>query len=329
MLGQPIAMLIPDGGRHAADRARPRGRDRRRTLCSPSRRSCASSAWSASSSSSSAPGWTTWPSPRARPFANMAPEYGATCGFFPVDAATLEYLRLTGATRRGSPWSRAYSKAQGMWRDSASADPVFCETVELDLSTVEPSLAGPKRPQDRVPLSKASSAFKAEMTKGLGVPAQRRGHAHSGARQELRSRPRRYSDRGHHQLHQHVQPLCDGCRRSGGPQGECAGPEAEAVGEDLAGAGQPGGDRVSGQVGPDKDLDAMGFALGGHGCTTCIGNSGPLDDTVTEAIEDGKLVVRVRAERQPQLEGRVHPLTRANLPRLAAAGGGLFAAEAR
>ncbi|HET9019272.1 MAG TPA: aconitase family protein, partial [Acetobacteraceae bacterium] len=103
--------------------------------------------------------------------ANMAPEYGATCGFFPVDRITLDYMRLSGRDTHRIALVEAYCRAQGMWRDASTPDPVFTDTLELDLSTVQPSLAGPKRPQDRVLLKDASTAFKGELTKGLGVPA--------------------------------------------------------------------------------------------------------------------------------------------------------------
>ncbi|MBV8702531.1 MAG: aconitate hydratase AcnA, partial [Acetobacteraceae bacterium] len=102
---------------------------------------------------------------------NMAPEYGATCGFFPIDKVALDYLRLTGRDQHRIALAEAYTRAQGLFRESGSPDPVFTDTLELDLSTVQPSLAGPKRPQDRVNLKDAASAFKAELTKGLGVPA--------------------------------------------------------------------------------------------------------------------------------------------------------------
>ena len=103
--------------------------------------------------------------------ANMAPEYGATCGFFPTDSTTLDYLRLTGRDEARLELVEAYAKAQGMWRDTAMPEPVFTSTLELDLSTVEPCISGPKRPQDRVLLSQASTAFTAELSKSLGVPA--------------------------------------------------------------------------------------------------------------------------------------------------------------
>ncbi len=102
---------------------------------------------------------------------NMSPEYGATCGFFPVDKITLDYLRLTGRDPHRVALAEAYLKAQGMFRETGSPDPVFTDTLELDLSTVQPSLAGPKRPQDRVSLKDAATAFESELTKGLGVPA--------------------------------------------------------------------------------------------------------------------------------------------------------------
>jgi len=106
---------------------------------------------------------------------NMAPEYGATCGFFPVDKIALEYLRLTGRDQHRIELVEAYLKAQGMFLEPGAAEPTFTDTLELDLGTVQPSLAGPKRPQDRVLLKDVSTSFKADLTKGLGVPANEAG----------------------------------------------------------------------------------------------------------------------------------------------------------
>ncbi len=181
---------------------------------------------------------------------NMAPEYGATCGFFPVDQVTLDYLHLTGRDEDRIALVEAYAKAQGMCREAGAPEPVFTDTLELDLSTVQPSLAGPKRPQDRVVLKDAASAFKAELTKGLGVPAGEVATCGEGRRQELRHHPRRRGDRRHHLLHQHLQPVGAGRRRPGGTQGARQGLTAEAVGEDLARARLAGGHRLPGQVRP-------------------------------------------------------------------------------
>ena len=155
MLGQPVSMLIPEvvGFKlhgQAAAKAR-----RRPTSCSPSRRCCARRAWSASSSSSTAPGLAALALADRATIANMAPEYGATMGFFPVDDETLDYLRFTGRDPRAGRAGRGVRKEQGLFRTDATPDPLFTDTLELDLGTVEPSLAGPKRPQDRVPLAEA------------------------------------------------------------------------------------------------------------------------------------------------------------------------------
>ncbi len=151
--------------------------------------------------------------------ANMAPEYGATCGFFPVDRVTLDYMQLTGRDLGRIALVEAYSKAQGMWTDASTPEPVFTDSLELDLSTVLPSIAGPKRPQDRVLLKDAASAFKADLTKGPGRAGQRRRRQRQGRRQELRARAWRHRHRGDHQLHQHLQSVRAGRRRPAGAQG--------------------------------------------------------------------------------------------------------------
>ncbi len=209
--------------------------------------------------------------------ANMAPEYGATCGFFPVDSTTIDYLRLTGRDEDRIELVEAYAKAQGMWRDAATPDPVFTDMLELDLSTVEPCIAGPKRPQDRVLLSEASSAFKAELTKSLGVPA-------NDIAKRARSNGKNY-EIGHGDV---VIAAITSCTNTSNPYVMVAAGlvarKARALGlrpkpwvkTSLA----PGSQVVTEYLdksGLHEDLDAMGFALVGYGCTTCIGNSGPLD----------------------------------------------------
>ena len=244
--------------------------------------------------------------------ANMAPEYGATCGFFPVDSTTLDYLRLTGRDEDRIALVEAYANAQGMWRDTATADPVFTDTLELDLSTVEPSIAGPKRPQDRVSLSQASSAFKAELTKSLGVPANDAGAKVlvNGKNYEI----------GHGDV---VIAAITSCTNTSNPYVMVAAGlvarKAKALGlrpkpwvkTSLA----PGSQVVTEYLdksGLHDDLDAMGFALVGYGCTTCIGNSGPLDSAVGEAIDQNKLVAVSVLSGNRNFEGRVHPQVRAN-----------------
>ena len=244
--------------------------------------------------------------------ANMAPEYGATCGFFPVDQATLEYLRLTGRDESRIALVEEYSKAQGMWRDTGTADPVYTDILELDLSTVQPSLAGPKRPQDRVLLRDASAAFKDDLTKGLGVPANDVGKKVpvAGTNYEIT----------HGDV---VIAAITSCTNTSNPYvmlgaGLVARKARQKgltpkpwVKTSLA----PGSRVVTEYLdksGLTEDLDALGFQNVGYGCTTCIGNSGPLDDAIVDAIEGGKLVAVSVLSGNRNFEGRVHANVRAN-----------------
>jgi aconitate hydratase len=210
--------------------------------------------------------------------ANMAPEYGATCGFFPVDTATLNYLRLTGREDSQIDLVEAYAKAQGMWRDANAADPVFTDTLALDMATVQPSLAGPKRPQDKVLLSNVDENFNNELVKGYkktGESDQR--VAVEGTDFEV----------GHGDV---VIAAITSCTNTSNPSVLVAAGlvarKARALGlkpkpwvkTSLA----PGSQVVTDYLNKAKlseDLDAMGFNLVGYGCTTCIGNSGPLPRT--------------------------------------------------
>ena len=161
--------------------------------------------------------------------ANMAPEYGATMGFFPIDDETLRYLRLTGRSDAEVQLVERYSKEQGLFRTDARPDAGVHQKLELDLSTVEPSLAGPKRPQDRVPLDEhegivpASLARRRWPERGFAPGRSRtlapHGHGWSDNGHSRADRPRRCGDRGDHQLHQHQQSVGDDRRRSGGQEG--------------------------------------------------------------------------------------------------------------
>ena len=179
--------------------------------------------------------------------ANMAPEYGATCGFFPIDEITLGYLRTTN---RGTAAKlvEAYAKKQGLWRSKKSPEPIFTDTLALDLGDVEPSLAGPKRPQDRVPLVRGGQPVRRQH--GEGVRPQGRRQARQVRGRRLRSRPWRRGDRRHHLLHQHLEPLRHAGRRPDRAQRGQARPQGQAVGQDLAGAGLAGRHRVSRGLGP-------------------------------------------------------------------------------
>ena len=243
---------------------------------------------------------------------NMAPEYGATCGFFPVDALTLDYLRQTGRDEHRVALTEAYLRAQNMFRDDGSPEPVFTDTLELDLGDVEPCLAGPKRPQDRVLLRDAASAFYAELTNSLGVPANdaaRRAHV-AGTNYSI----------AHGDV---VIAAITSCTNTSNPAVLIA---AGLVARKARARGltpkpwvktslAPGSQVVTQYLdaaGLTPDLDALGFNTVGYGCTTCIGNSGPLPDAIVDAIEDNKLVAVSVLSGNRNFEGRISPNVRAN-----------------
>ena len=244
--------------------------------------------------------------------ANMAPEYGATCGFFPVDRKTLEYLHLTGRDEARIELVETYLKAQGMFRDENTPDPVFTDLVELDMSTVVPSLAGPKRPQDRVSLKDASSAFKLDLVTNQGV-------AEGAIAARLPVTGKNY-DLGHGDV---VIAAITSCTNTSNPYVLVAAGllarKARAKGlhpkpwvkTSLA----PGSQVVTEYLdksGLSADLDALGFQTTGYGCTTCIGNSGPLDDAIVDTIEGNKLTAVSVLSGNRNFEGRVHANVRAN-----------------
>ncbi len=243
--------------------------------------------------------------------ANMAPEYGATCGFFAVDAMTLDYLRLTGRDEARVALVEAYLKAQGMFRLSGGADPVFTETLELDLATIVPSLAGPKRPQDRVSLIDASSAFLKELS-AQAVTGQA-----AAARFPVAGRAH---DIGHGDV---VIAAITSCTNTSNPYVMVAAGlvarRARALGlhprpwvkTSLAPGSQVVTEYLE-RAGLQADLDAIGFNTTGYGCTTCIGNSGPLDDDIVNVVEGEKLTVASVLSGNRNFEGRVHANVRAN-----------------
>ena len=243
---------------------------------------------------------------------NMSPEYGATCGFFPVDKVALDYLHLTGRDEHRIALVEAYLKAQGMFREPGTPEPVFTDTLELDLGTVVPSLAGPKRPQDRVALKDASSAFKAELTKGLGVPAN---DVDTRVKVEGKNYEITHGDV--------VIAAITSCTNTSNPSVlVAAGLVARMAREKgltpkpwVKTSLAPGSQVVTEYLeksGLQADLDAIGFNLVGYGCTTCIGNSGPLDDAIADAIEDHRLVGVAVLSGNRNFEGRVHANVRAN-----------------
>lgn len=236
--------------------------------------------------------------------ANMAPEYGATCGFFPIDEQTLEYMRLTGRDEQTVALVKAYTQAQGMWRSSDSPDPVFTDIVELDLASVEPSLAGPKRPQDRVTLTSMTGAF----DKSLGEDAKPA--AQTGVSEEMTDGAV-------------VIAAITSCTNTSNPSvlmaaGLLAKKALEKglktkpwVKTSLAPGSKVVTDYLA-KTGLQSHLDELGFNLVGYGCTTCIGNSGPLAEPIQQAITQKNLVVCSVLSGNRNFEGRVHPLTKAN-----------------
>jgi aconitate hydratase len=245
--------------------------------------------------------------------ANMAPEYGATCGFFPVDKDTVGYLRATGRDAHRVALVEAYAKAQGLWRESATPDPVFTSTLELDLSTVEPSLAGPRRPQDRVPLALAAEGFVNALPEIRG-PKAAGSLEKSGA---VEGEPYVLQD-GHV-----VIAAITSCTNTSNPSVLiAAGLLARKANErglkpkpwvktSLAPGSQVVTDYLT-KSGLQADLDALGFGLVGYGCTTCIGNSGPLSDPISKSVNENDLIVAAVLSGNRNFEGRVNPDVRAN-----------------
>jgi aconitate hydratase len=244
--------------------------------------------------------------------ANMAPEYGATCGFFPIDTKTLDYMRLTGRPEAQIALTEAYCRAQGMWFEAGDADPVFTETLQLDMSSVEPSLAGPKRPQDKVLLSQVDDEFIANFEKEFGQ---------SPASLDKRvAVPGADHDLGHGDV---VIAAITSCTNTSNPSVLVAAGlvarKARAKGLDskpwVKTSLAPGSKVVTDyldRAGLTDDLNAIGFDLVGYGCTTCIGNSGPLPEPISAAIAANDLVAASVLSGNRNFEGRVSPDVRAN-----------------
>ncbi len=273
--------------------------------------------------------------------ANMAPEYGATMGFFPVDHETLKYLRLTGRSEAQVQLVEAYTKAQGLFREDGMADPVYTDTLELDLSTVVPSMAGPRRPQDRIPLNQSKAKYREALaalratTAAALTPAAAPTPAGSPQADMV-------AEGGHVETVDHPGVACswrgqefalkDGhvviaaitsCTNTSNPSVMLA---AGLLAQRAVAAGlrskpwvktslAPGSKVVReyfDKAGVQPALDMLGFQVVGYGCTTCIGNSGPLPDPVSRAIDEGKLTVAAVLSGNRNFEGRVNPQTRFN-----------------
>ncbi|MDR5906312.1 aconitate hydratase AcnA [Franzmannia qiaohouensis] len=266
--------------------------------------------------------------------ANMSPEYGATCGFFPVDEETLNYLRLTGREDAQIALVEAYSKAQGLWREPG-AEPIFSDTLQLDMGDVEASLAGPKRPQDRVALTDMKATFEALMGDRLNeVPTTEKGRLFSeggqtavGVEQSYENADSRDVDYAGQQFSlDHgavVIAAITSCTNTSNPSVMMAAGLLARKAREKGLTTQPwvktslapGSKVVTDYLaagGVQEDLDALGFNLVGYGCTTCIGNSGPLPDSIEQAVNEGDLTVASVLSGNRNFEGRVHPLVKTN-----------------
>lgn len=248
--------------------------------------------------------------------ANMAPEYGATCGFFPVDEQTMKYLKLSGRDPETIALVEAYAKETGLWRsEEAEKHYFFHDTLHLDMSTVEPSLAGPKRPQDRVLLSQAAADFHKQLTTAFQVGEAHSSKAASGVAVEHEN-----YQLGHGDV---VIAAITSCTNTSNPSvmigaGLVAKKAVEKgltvkpwVKTSLAPGSQVVTDYLE-KAGLQTYLDKLGFNLVGYGCTTCIGNSGPLNSPIANAVDKGNLVVASVLSGNRNFEGRINPHVKAN-----------------
>jgi aconitate hydratase len=265
------------------------------------------------------PGISQMSLPDRATIGNMAPEYGATMGFFPVDAETLRYLRRTGRTPAEVELVERYTKEQGLFRTDATPDPVFTDTVELDLSTVEPSLAGPKRPQDRVGLSQMKTAFRQALT----APVKERGFGLGAGDLSRTASVKTNGDKadiGHGAV---IIAAITSCTNTSNPSvmlgagllARKAAARGLKVPPHVKTSLAPGSKVVTEylkKAGLLPDLEALGFHVVGYGCTTCIGNSGPVPEPVARAVSEGKLVAAAVLSGNRNFEGRIHPLVKAN-----------------
>ncbi len=262
------------------------------------------------------PGLDTLPLADRAPAANMAPEYGATTGFFPVDRATLDYLRETGRPESLVRRVESYCRAQHLWRDPADPDPEYSAVVEIPLSKIEPSVAGPKRPQDRLPLSRVGQAFQ----EALRQPAGPKGFGLSEAAAETEADGGPCGRLRHGAV---VIASITSCTNTSNPAlligaallARKARTRGLRIPSYVKTSFAPGSRVVAAYLRRSRllaDLEALGFHIAAYGCATCIGNSGPLDPATEKAIRDQGLVAAAVLSGNRNFEGRIHPLTRAN-----------------
>ncbi len=251
--------------------------------------------------------------------ANMAPEYGATMGFFPVDDVTLQYMRKTGRTEEEVKLVESYNKEQGLFREDSDPTPTFTRSLSLDMSTVEPSLAGPKRPQDRIALSDMKQSF----NDSLSAPV---GHSGFGLESSALSRSAKVENNGHSSQIGHgavVIAAITSCTNTSNPSvmlaagllAKKAAQRGLTVPQHVKTSLAPGSRVVTDYLnksGLTESLETLGFHTVGYGCTSCIGNSGPLPEPVASAITTGELVASSVLSGNRNFEGRVNPMTKAN-----------------
>ena len=263
---------------------------------------------------------------------NMSPEFGCTAAFFPVDKESIRYLKFTGRDDHRVKLAEAYMKEQGLWRDENTKDPVFTDTLELDLGDVEPSIAGPTRPQDKIPLSLAADSFKNLVAKNAGCdPVGDEGKFMSEAGQLSEEEAEDPCDRktkvrdADYELEQGsvVIAAITSCTNTSNPSvmigAGLVAKKAREKGLNVAPwvktSLAPGSKVVTdylAKAGLDDDLNELGFDLVGYGCTTCIGNSGPLAGNQAEAVEKGDLTVASVLSGNRNFEGRISPHVKAN-----------------
>ena len=263
------------------------------------------------------PGLSSLSLPDRATIANMAPEYGATCGFFPVDQTTLDYMLLSGREPSHVEDVKRYLSAQDLFHDNSTPTPLFTSSVSLDLSTVEPSLAGPKRPHDRVPLSEMKSHWRTS----LNAPIGHQGHGVDPSNNDASAAiAGRDTALGHGDV---VIAAITSCTNTSNPSVMIAAGllarNARDKGLSIKSWVKPSlapGSRVVTEyydaAGLTEDLDALGFSVVGYGCTTCIGNSGPLDEEIGAAIDEADLVVGSVLSGNRNFEGRIHQKIKAN-----------------
>jgi aconitate hydratase len=305
MLGQPISMVLPEviGMRlHGALREGVTATDLVLTLTELLRKKGAVGRFV----EYFGPGLASLSVPERAPLGNMSPEMGATCGFFPIDRQTLDYLAFTDREPQQVALVEAYAKAQGLWRDDNAPDPIFTDILDLDLGNVEASVAGPSRPQDRVRLGALPTAFAAALPSLAGRKA-----TPTAGREE------------HPRNGDVVIAAITSCTNTSNPSVMLA---AGLLARNAVRRGlrvkpwvktslAPGSQVVSdyfAAAGLQAALDELGFNLVGYGCTTCIGNSGPLPEPIAKAVEEQNLVVAAVLSGNRNFEGRIHPLVRAS-----------------